>query len=114
MLNPSTDIESCFDIELEDYKNLVEIETGPLTELVREYGDFESVLHYAGNMRYNVELIAGVCGISEKEARRQLLEKELISVLNYFDYWQTEEVKAQYIDIYKAYENCLMSELPPR
>lgn len=60
-------------------------------------------------MQYNVELIAGVCGISNDEARRELLQKELVSVLNYFDYWQTEEVKEQYIDTYKAYENCLMS-----
>ena len=75
MLTDHCDIESCFDLELEDYKNLVEIETGPLTELVCKYRDFESVLHYAGNMRYDVETIAGVCGLSQEETRRQLLEK---------------------------------------
>lgn len=107
-------IDSCFDIELEEYKTLFEIENCPLTQLILEYCDFESVLYHAGTMRYNIELIAGVCGISEDEARRQLLQKELVSVLNYFDYWQSEEVKEQYIDIYRAYEKCLISEINPR
>ena len=114
MLTDYCDIESCFDLELEDYKNLVEIETGPLTELVCKYRDFESVLHYAGTMRYDVETLAGVCGLSQEETRRQLLEKELVSVLNYLDYWQPEETKKKYMDIYNAYADCLMSELPPR
>ncbi len=108
------DIESCFDLDRVEYRDLAELETNPLTELVCKYRNFEIVLHYAGNMRYDVELIAGVCGMNEKEVRRQLLEKELVSVLTYFDYWQTEEIKEQYIDIYDAYEDCLMSEIKPR
>ncbi len=110
MLDYNTDIESCFDLDLVDYRSLYELEAGPLTELVCKYKDFDTVLRYAGNMRYDVETIAGVCGLSQEETRRQLLEKELVSVLNYLDYWQPEETKKKYIDIYNAYADCLMSE----
>ena len=103
-------IDSCFDFDLLDFKNLYEIETGPMTELVCTYRDFETVLRYAGSMRYDIDQIAGVCGTDRETIRRELLEKELVSVLNYLDYWQPEEVKAEYIDIYNAYAECLMSE----
>ena len=103
-------IDSCFDLDLLDYRNLVEIETSPLTKLVCRYRDFETVLRYAGSMRYDIDLLAGVCGTDADEIRRELLEKELLSVLQYFDYWQPEEVKAQYTELIGAYENCLMSE----
>lgn len=105
-----SDIDTCFDFDCLESRSLVEIETSPLTEQVCRYSDFETVLENVGDMYYNVEVIAGTCGISKQEVRRQLLQKELISVLRYFDYWQTEEVKEQYIDIYRAYEKCLMSE----
>lgn len=102
-------IESNFNADLLGYQNLVEIETSPLTELVCKYRDFETVLRYAGSMRFDLNLIACVCGRDKETIRRELLEEELLSVLQYFDYWQPEEVKAQYMEIYNAYEDCLMS-----
>lgn len=103
-------IDNCFDLDLLDYRNLVEIETSPLTELVCKYKDFETVLRYAGSMHYDLDLLAGVCGTDKETIRRELLEKELLTVLQYFDYWQPEEVKAQYTELISAYEDCLMSE----
>lgn len=80
-----------------------------MTELICKYRDFDTVLSLAGDMHYNIELIAGVCGISKEAVRRQLLEKEILGVLEYLDYWQTEETKRQYIEISNAYLDCLMS-----
>lgn len=103
-------IESCFNFDRQESKNLFDIENSPLTECVYRYNDFDTVLDNIGDMHFNIGLIAGVCGISKQEVRRQLLEKEIICILNYFDYWQTEEVKEKYIDLYNAYEKCLLSK----
>lgn len=104
------DIESCFNFNNLAYRDLYEIETSHLTELILQYKDFDTVLQHAGNMRYNVKLIAGTCEISESETRRQLLEKEIMSVLKHFYYFQSEEVQEQYSDIINAYYDCLCSE----
>ena len=81
-------IDECFDIDLVEREDLDQLIICPLTQLVCKYRDFNTVLHYAGKMSNDIDLIAGVCGISEDEARRQLLEKELLAVLEYFDFWQ--------------------------
>ena len=104
------DIESCFSFNNLDYRNLYEIETSYLTALILQYRDFDTVLQHAGNMRYNVKLIAGTCDISESEACRQLLEKEIMCVLDHFEYFQPEEVQEQYSDIINAYYDCLCSQ----
>lgn len=103
-------LDSYFDFDFLESKTLFEIETSPLTELICYYRDFDSVLKHVGDMYYDVELIAGVCDISKEEARRQLLEKEIMSVLDHFDYWESEEVQEQYKDLYLAYAECLLSQ----
>ena len=40
---------------------------------------------------------------------RQLLIREMASVLTVFDYFQKEETKEKYIDIYDSYVKCLCS-----
>lgn len=105
-------IETCFDLDLFEFKSIEEIKTSPLTEYISRCGNFDSVLENVKDMYSDtdIELMAGVCGISEQEVCRQLLEKEIISVLDFFDYWEQEETKQQYIEIYNAYEKCLLSE----
>ena len=101
-------IESCFDLDLLEHKSLDGILTSRLTAFVCKYKDFDTVLRCADDLYSDTELIAGVCDITEQETLRQLLYKDIISVLNHFDYWQPAEVKEQYIDIYNAYIDCLV------
>lgn len=98
-----------FNINLE-FRTLEQIKKLYLTELIFKYKDFDTVLQHAGNMHYDAELIAWVCGIPEQEVPRKLLEEEIIGVLEHFDHWETEETKEQYIDLYNAYEQCLYSQ----
>ena len=106
----SVSIDDCFNLDSIDYKSLYTIETSYITKLVCKYRDFNQVYVHIGNLGYDLFLIAGTCGITEREARRQLLEKEIIAVLNHFLFFEPEEVKERYEDIFNAYEECLYSE----
>ena len=103
-------IESCFNMDFLEYRNIDEISNSEIIKLVIEYQNFEIVLGYAGNMGYDIELIAGVCGITEYETRRELLSLELLSVLMFF-VRDAEGIKLShnYQDLITAYEHCLHS-----
>ena len=84
----------------------------PITRLVCKYRKFNVVFRKLGKKAYDpkaVRLIAGSCDLPKREVRRQLLYRYMIGVINTFDYFQEEEVRKQHLDIYTAYEDCILT-----
>ena len=105
------DIDTCFDLDSLDsmlYRDLFRLATSPITELILQYKTFDAVLDHA-QLDYDIQLISRVCGMTERATSRQLLERYIISVLNFFD-CQEEKTLVEYQEIRNAYQNCLYSK----